>query len=141
MTELADDSSFIGRGWPFPVRPDPVAGRLLWSAHEEKVRQSMWLILATAPGERVMRPDFGCGVNELVFQPNTVAFHGVVAERVRTALVRWEPRVDVLGVDITAPEDVGSVLLVHVDYRIRANNAAGNLVYPYYLTEGPGGAA
>lgn len=137
---MTDPTTFIGRGWPFPVRPDPLLGRLDWSAHEEKVRQSLWLILSTAPGERPMRPDFGCGVHELVFQANAVAFHGVVTQRVRAALNRWEPRVDVLDVTVEAPIGADNVLLVRVAYRLRANNAAGNLVYPFYLDEGHGGA-
>lgn len=136
---MADTApNFLGQGWGFPVRPDPATGALPWAAGEEKVRQSMWLVLGTAPGERQMRPDFGCGVHELVFQANTVVLHGMVVERVRTALVRWEPRIDVLDVSVEAPPDAGNVLLVRIGYRLRANNAAGNLVYPFYLDEGAG---
>jgi len=144
MTDLTvgqlPDAGFLGRGAPFPFRPDDARKVLPWSSGEEKVRQSMWLILATAPGERPMRPDFGCGVHDLVFQANTVAFQGLVAERVRSALVRWEPRIDVLDVTVEAPIGAPAVVLARIAYRIRANNAAGNLVHPFYLEEGRGAA-
>ncbi|WP_424710026.1 GPW/gp25 family protein [Kitasatospora acidiphila] len=104
----------------------------------EKVRQSIWLILATAPGERRMRPDFGCGIHDLVFQANTTALHGVVTQRVRDALVTWEPRIDVLDVTVEAPPDAANVLLIRIAYRIRATNTAHNLVYPFFLSEGTG---
>jgi uncharacterized protein len=131
---------FLGRGWAFPLRPDPHTHQLPWADGEEKVRQSIELILATAPGERQMRPDFGCGVHDLVFQANTPALHGLVTERVRTALTRWEPRIDLIDLTADSMPEAANVLLVRITYRIRANNAVGNLVYPFYLTEGPGGA-
>jgi phage baseplate assembly protein W len=131
-------AAFLGRGWAAPVAPDPVTHRLAFAAGEEKVRQSIRLILATAPGERQMRPTFGCGVHQLLFAANTEALHALVAQRIRSGLSTWEPRIDVLDVTVESPRDAPSVLLARISYRIRANNAAGNLVYPFYLTEGPG---
>lgn len=131
------DAAFLGRGLAFPVRPNQTRS-LPVAAGAEKVRQSIWLILATAPGERRMRPDFGCGIHDLVFQANTTALHGTVAERVRTALLTWEPRIDVLDVTVEAPVDATNTLLIRVSYRITANNTIHNLVYPFYLTEGTG---
>ncbi len=135
MTDPSRD--FLGRGWPLPVRP--VAGRLAWAGGEEKIRQSLWLVLATAPGERQMRPDFGCGIHDLVFEPNTAALRGRLAVEVREALIRWEPRVDVLDVRVETPPQARNHLLISIDYRIRANNAFYNLVYPFFLTEGAAG--
>ena len=114
------DAGFVGQGWPFPIKPGR-DGRIPWLRGEPKVNQSIWLILSTAPGERQMRPNFGCGIHDLVFQANTVALRGVVAQQVREALVRWEPRIDVLDVRVeTDPNDpVGSRLLIYVDYRLR----------------------
>lgn len=134
MTEPA----FLGSGLSFPVRPD-ITQSLPVASGAEKVRQSIWLILATAPGERRMRPDFGCGIHDLVFQANTTALHGVVTDRVRTALVTWEPRIDVLDVTVEAPTDATNVLLVRIAYRIRATNTTHNMVYPFFLSEGTGG--
>jgi phage baseplate assembly protein W len=127
--------SFLGRGWRFPVKPD-ASGRLHWVSGDEAVRQSVWLIVTTAQRERVMREEFGCGVYDLVFDANTAALHGMVQENIRAALTKWEPRIDVLGVRAEAPPDQRNLLLIHIDYRIRANNTVFNLVYPYYLLEG-----
>jgi phage baseplate assembly protein W len=102
----------------------------------EKIRQAIWLVLATSPGERQMRPGFGCGIHDLVFQPNTAGVRGLVQVRVREALARWEPRIDVLDVRVAAPPEAPNVMTVDIDYRLRANNAVFNLVYPFYLTEG-----
>lgn len=128
----------IGRGWPFPIKPNR-DGRLTFLGGEEKVRQSIWLILSTAPGERQMRPDFGCGVHDLVFQPNTAALRGVVQQQVRQALLRWEQRIDLLDVRVESDpaEPRGNRLLIRVDYRVRTSNAFYNLVYPFYVNEGP----
>lgn len=131
----APSGDIIGRGWPFPLRPGP-AGRLGYLGGDEKIRQSIWLILSTAPGERLMRPGFGCGIHDLVFEANTASVRRLVEERIREALLAWEPRVDVLAVRVEAPPEQRNYLLIWIDYRVRANNALYNLVYPLYLTEG-----
>jgi hypothetical protein len=128
-------TSILGAGWAFPVRPT-ADGAIALASDEDRIRQSIWLILATAPGERVMLPAFGCGVHDLVFQPNTAVVRGSVAAEVTDALTRWEPRVDVIGVMVTAPDGEPAVMLIDIQYRIRATNSAYNLVYPLFLTEG-----
>lgn len=125
----------LGRGMGFPVRPAPRGG--LWvSDDREKVRQSIWLILATAPGERAMRPEFGCAIHDLVFWPNTEALRGLATEKVREALVRWEPRIDVIDIRAETDRNKPNRLLIRLDYRLRQNNAFDNLVYPFFLEEG-----
>lgn len=128
-------TSIIGCGWPFPIKVGP-DGRLGFLGGDEKIRQSIWLILSTAPGERLMLPGFGCGVHDLVFEANTASIRRVVEERVRLALVTWEPRIDVLDVRVEAPPEARNYMLIRIDYRVRANNALYNLVYPFFLTEG-----
>lgn len=128
--------SIIGRGWPFPLRPGP-NGKLTWQDGEEKIRQSIWIILSTALGERQMLPEFGCGIHELVFQANTAALRGLVQQRVRDTLTRWEPRIDLLDVRVEVPDEP-NYLLIRIDYRVRANNAFYNLVYPFFINEGVG---
>lgn len=103
---------------------------------EEKIRQSIWIILGTAKGERQMRPDFGCGVHDLVFQANTATLRNMIAQRVRDSLVRWEPRIDVVDVKAESSAEGRNQILVRIDYRIRSNNAFHNLVYPFFLNEG-----
>jgi phage baseplate assembly protein W len=130
-----DDPGFLGRGWAFPV----VAGReggIAMAAGEESIEQAIRIILGTSPGERVMRPEFGCGIWELVMEANTAQLHGRVQARVQDALVKWEPRIDVLDVRVDAPEEEKHVLLIRIDYRVRSNNTFYNLVYPFFLQEG-----
>jgi phage baseplate assembly protein W len=129
------DVDILGTGWTFPVTPGP-DGRLAFAGGEEKIRQSIWLILSTSPGERQMRPEFGCPIHDLVFQPNTAALRGLVQQQVREALTRWEPRVDVLDVRVETPPEERNHLLIRVDYRVRSNNAFYNLVYPFFINEG-----
>jgi phage baseplate assembly protein W len=137
-------TAYLGQGPAFPVAVSN--GALPLHSGDQKIRESIWLILATAPGERVMRPDFGCGIHDLLFAANTAQTRALAVQRVTDALTQWEPRIDVLSVDASVPQVPGSglvdqrnVLLVTIDYRIRANNAVFNLVYPFYLTEGTGG--
>ena len=127
----------LGRGVAFPVRLGSRGG-LAVSTAIDKVRQSIWLILSTAPGERLMWPEFGCAIHDLIFRHNTETLHGLAVEKVREALQRWEPRIDV--VNATADTDLGEPnrLLIRVDYRLRANNTVHNLVYPFFLQEETG---
>lgn len=127
---------FLGRGWAFPLAAGPRGPRYADGA--DKIRQSIWLILSTAKGERPMLPDFGAGIHDLVFSANTAGLRGLVAANVRDALTRWEPRVDVLDVTVESPADARNRLIISIGCRIRANNAALNLVYPFFLTEGVG---
>jgi phage baseplate assembly protein W len=127
----------VGLGWGFPLVPGP-DGTLPLVGGEEKIRQSIWIILSTAPGERQMLPSFGCGIYDLVFEANTAALRGIVEQRVRDALMRWEPRIDVIDVHAEAPPEARNELLIRIDYRIRSNNAFYNLVYPFYINEGAG---
>jgi len=131
---VADNRDFLGRGWRFPIRVS-ASGGIAMSEGEEKVRQSIEIILATSPGEFPMEPDFGCGVHDLVLEANTEVLHGLAGQRVRDALVRNEPRIDVLDVRVRSGDD-DAELIVEVDYRLRANNAVFNLVYPFFLLEG-----
>lgn len=130
-----DTRDFLGRGWKFPLQITP-AGRIAVSSYEQRVEESVYLILSTARGERLMLPDFGCGIHDLVFAPNNRITLSVVVQHVRQALVANEPRIDVLDIRADTTPDQPNLLLIRVDYRIRANNALGNLVYPFYITEG-----
>ena len=134
MTDVGPESpGFLGRGWSFPVRIDESYQIQLVSDPEEGTRQSIWVILSTAPGERVMRPDFGCGIHELVFGVNDARTAGAVTVAVRAALALWEPRIDVLDVYAAPDPSRPNRLLVEINYRVRATNSRFNLVYPFYL--------
>lgn len=126
---------FLGQGWHFPVRPNR-GGRLPLFGGERKIRQSIWIILSTAPGERVMRPDFGCGIHDLLFQPNTIMLRSQIQARVVEALQTHEPRIDINNVLVTAGPGEPNRLDIRIDYRVRSNNATFNLVFPFFLEEG-----
>lgn len=131
------ENRFIGRGWNFPTRPTP-RGRLEYQGGSEKVRQGIWVLLSTSPGERQMLPEYGCGIHDLVFEANTAALRGVIQGRVRDALLRWEPRIDLLDVRVENPPEARNYLTIRIDYRVRATNSLFNLVYPFFLVQGPG---
>lgn len=122
---------FLGVGWAFPVKLEH--GRLRSAAYDDSVRQSIRIILETAKGERVMRPDFGCGIHELVFGVNDAATRGLVEYEVREALRLWEPRAEVLEVEVTAGGTREEMLEISIDYRVRTTDSRFNLVYPFYL--------
>ena len=124
-------SDFLGKGWAFPLELDGDGG-MVRVAGDERVRQSIHLILATAPGERLLRPQFGCEIHDLVFAPRHAETAGLAAAHVREALELWEPRIEVLDVRVEEGDEP-TLLLVHVDYRVRATDSRFNLVHPFYL--------
>jgi len=133
MARLHDLESFLGRGWAFPPMPVGASDTAL-VGEEEDVRQAILLILETAQGERVMRPDFGCGLRRLVFEPLSTTLKTLVRKEVEDALVAWEPRIDVREVNVVTPREQGR-LLVDIRYVVRSTNTFYNLVYPFYLQE------
>ena len=130
----------LGRGWTFPVEPD-ASGSLGYIADEQKIQQAILVILGTAQGERVMRPEFGSRLRDLVFAPLTSSTKTLVAGTITDALVKWEPRVDVLGVTADEQASDDGTLVVNIEYRVRATNSVFNLVYPFYLREGSNAVA
>jgi uncharacterized protein len=125
---------FLGVGTAFPPQLDPATQGFVRAEYEESVRQSILLILGTAPGERLMRPEFGCGIHDLVFANLSFGTLGRVQQTVDEALLRLEPRIDVISIDVRSGGD-GNVLLIHIQYQVRATNNAFNLVYPFYLQQ------
>lgn len=126
---------FLGVGWKFPLQVGP-GGKIAQARYEHRIEEAIYLILSTAKGERVMLPDFGCGIHDLVFAPNNSITISSVVQSVRQALVAYEPRIDVLDINAETAPETPNLLLIRIDYRMRANNALGNLVYPFYIREG-----
>lgn len=122
---------FVGSGWSFPLRISPTGGIALVSG-EQEVEEAMRLVLATAPGERPMRPEFGCAIHELVFAPVNEQTAGRIQHEVHTSLDRWEPRAEVYEVEVTAGAD-RSVLYIDIQYAIRGTNNPRSLVFPFYV--------
>lgn len=131
---------FLGTGIAFPLQATP-NGRIGLASEEALVQQSIWLILATAKGEMKRNPNFGCGIHGFVFSDNTPSNHAQIAFQVRSALTRWEKRIDVIDISVGEGE-APNHMLIAIDYRLRATHAFGNLVFPFYLTdEGGSGRA
>jgi uncharacterized protein len=130
-------NEFIGSGWGFPVQVDATGGIRLVS-RETEIEQSIRLILSTAPGERPMRPEFGCAIHEHVFAPADGRTAGRIELAVREALRRWEPRVDVLHVTVGRHPAEADALLLDIRYTTGDVNDPRNLVFPFYIIPGEG---
>lgn len=146
---------FIGTGWRFPIKVN-ARGRLEWSGGPQRIQDSIWLIIKTALGERIMRPKFGAGVDDYVFQSNSIINRSKLAIAIKGALLEWEPRIDLdevrvdsaadlesrrvdsgdQGFGFISPENFESQVLVTIQYRIRTTNELFNVVFPFYLEEG-----
>lgn len=126
---------FLGTGWQFPVTTDR-KGDVELSTGVDDIEESIRIVLGTAKGERVMRPEFGCGIHEYVFESTNATTLNLVEAAVEEALVEWEPRIEVSNVDASADRVAEGRLSISIDYRVRSSNTEHNLVYPFYLTEG-----
>lgn len=129
-TSVADQ--WIGVGLRFPVRPDPVTRALPRVSGLDRIRQSVEQILETEPGERIMLPDFGCGLRRYLMEPNTLTTRSAIQHDIEQALTRWEPRIQLTGVRVT-PGEEPSVAWVQISYRLPSDLREDNLVYPFHF--------
>jgi uncharacterized protein len=129
-------TDIIGQGWKFPSKVNS-SGRLDWSSGPDRIRDAIWIVLATSPGERVMRPTFGAGIQDYVFQPNSAATRARLASAVSAALTMWEPRIDIGNIDVSVGDEP-NLVNISIDYTIRTTNELFNLVFPLFLQEGVG---
>jgi phage baseplate assembly protein W len=127
---VAED--FVGSGWAFPIRTT-TAGSIALVSREREIAEAIRLIIGTAPGERPMRPEFGCAIHDFVFAPADATTAGLMAFEVRTSLHRWEPRVTVDDVVVSGDADDPTLLYVDVRYHINGTNDPRNLVFPFYV--------
>lgn len=134
--DLSDQRDFLGIGWSYPVATDPLSGDVAMSRYERDIKEAIRIILETAPGERVMRPRFGCGIHNLVFEEMSSTTLFAVQATVREALVTYEPRIELLEVSVDPLEALNGLLVLTVHYRVRRTNQVDNLVYPFFYREG-----
>ena len=132
---MADE--FLGTGWSFPVGTDE-RGDVELSSADEDIKESIRIILGTAKGERLMRPEFGCDIHKHVFSAATPATLNLIESSVREALVRWEPRIDIESVEARTDDEEPTKVLIEIEYQVRTTNSLSNMVYPFYITEGDG---
>jgi uncharacterized protein len=133
---MEERKDFLGRGWAMPVDIDQRTGLVASVEYEDDIRQSILIILETARGERVMRPDFGCGIHELVFEAVDSKTLQRIRSEVEDALRRYEARIEVLGITIDEDATSEGVLMIELEYQVRRTNQIGNLVFPFYFREG-----
>jgi uncharacterized protein len=126
--------AFLGVGWAFPVKP--VNGQLTFAAYETDIEQAIPIILLTEPGERPMLPEFGAGLRRFVFEPSSPATYRAIEQAVQQALIDWEPRIDIDSVTVTPDDTTPNLLLIAVDFVVRATDTSYNRVYPFYLLQG-----
>lgn len=126
---------FLGSGWKFPPGVGG-KGHIAMSEHEQDIKEAIWIILSTSKGERVMRPNFGCGIHDYVFSAINSTNIGLIESSVREALALWEPRIELMNVSVHTDNISKGQLLISIDYKVRTTNNQFNLVYPFYLTEG-----
>lgn len=124
---------FIGAGWAFPLGVDDATGGVALVTADREIQESLRLILGTAPGERPMRPEFGCRIHEHVFGPVNSTTAGQAAHDVREAIERWEPRVELLKVSVDFDVNTAGTLYLEIGYTIRGDNNPRNLVFPFYV--------
>jgi uncharacterized protein len=132
MNGESRSKEFLGRGLAFPLQVN-ARGEVSLVSGERDVEQSIRIILGTRPGERVMRPEFGCRAQELLFEPRTVATESLMKRYVSEALRRWEPRINVQGVTVFTGEEMDGALLVEINYLIKATHDRRSIVYPFFL--------
>jgi phage baseplate assembly protein W len=123
---------FIGRGWNFPLGTD-ATGSIALAGDDRDLQQAVRLILATAPGERPMRPEFGCGIHNFVFAPADGTTAGRLSAEVKRSLARWEPRIDVNSVDVSVDQVARNTLYIKVQYTKKGSYDPRNLVFPFYV--------
>ncbi|NLF04526.1 MAG: GPW/gp25 family protein [Actinomycetales bacterium] len=125
-------TDFVGRGFAWPLGVDHT-GALRMTSGGGDLADSISVVLMTAPGERLMRPQFGCRIWDLLFEPVTANLVGLIREAVRDALAQWEPRIEVEDVRPVPDDDDPGLVRIEIDYRVRATNDRRNLVYPFYV--------
>jgi uncharacterized protein len=127
---------FLGQGWAFPLQFNP-RGQVALAVGGRDIEQSIRIILETVPGERVMRPEFGCRAKELLFEPKNAATQALLVRYVEQALSRWEPRIDVVRVDVLNDSGQDGVWTVEINFQIKDTHDTRSIVYPFYIEEEP----
>lgn len=133
---MENKKSFLGIGWSFPPEFSKKSNRVKMISDEEDIKSSLEILLSTRLGERIMFPDYGCNLDELLFESLNRTLITYVSELIRTAILYHEPRIDVDRIDITESDTLQGELFIKVDYTVRATNSRNNVVFPFYLEEG-----
>lgn len=129
-------NSFLGTGWSFPPTFNNTAGLVEMTSDEADIQLSLQILLATRKGERVMQPDYGCNLDDMVFEPMTTTFKTYIRETIKTAILYYEARIDLNTIKIDDSRETEGVILIILEYTVRTTNSRFNFVYPFYKNEG-----
>lgn len=133
---MAIDNSFLGSGWSFPPRFNKQLKNVEVVSRENDIEESLQIILSTRVGERIMLPEFGCNLDELLFESINLHLTTRIKDLIETAILYYESRIDVEQIEINTESEIEGVVLIELDYKIRATNSRRNFVYPFYRGEG-----
>jgi uncharacterized protein len=134
QTEFQND--FLGRGWSFPPSFDTVLQTVEMTVQNDDIRRSLHILLTTTLGERVMQPRYGCNMEELLFESLDTTTKTVIKDRIKTAILYFEPRIEVERIFLNTTSELAGELLIEIEYLVRATNSRFNFVFPYYRNEG-----
>lgn len=133
---MEDKKSFLGIGWSFPPEFSKTQKEVFMTSDEEDIKNSLQILLTTQLGERVMFPDYGCNLDELLFEGLNRTLITYVVELIKTAILYYEPRIDVIKIDISETDELEGTLSIEIEYKVRATNSRTNVVFPFYKEEG-----
>jgi len=133
---MSEDKSFLGEGWAFPPEFSKATKESKLIAEDDDIKESLYILLSTSPGERVMHPSYGCGIKSLVFDNVTESRITILKDMITKSILFFETRINLNSIDINTDRINDGVLLVNIFYTIRTTNNRSNMVYPYYFIEG-----
>jgi phage baseplate assembly protein W len=131
-----NEQTFIGDGWAFPPEFNKTTNESKVVTNDEDIKESLYILLSTTPGERVMNPAFGCGIKKIVFDSIKVSTITMLKDMIAKAILFFEPRVNLNSIDVNTEKAIEGTLLINIYYTIRTTNTRSNMVYPYYFIEG-----
>jgi hypothetical protein len=133
---MEDKQPFLGKGWSFPPHFDNTIGSVKTTSGEEDINKSLEILLSTRLGERVMLPEYGCNLEELIFQPLDLTLKTYIKDLIETAILYHEPRIDANKITLDTTNELNGEILIKIEYLIRVTNSRGNMVFPFYKVEG-----
>jgi hypothetical protein len=135
MAEFEQDD-FLGKGWSFPPTFNSSVKGVEMTEKLDDINRSLQILLTTRPGERIMQPKYGCNMDEMVFEPLSTAVKTIMKDKIKTAILYFEPRIDVIAIAMDTTNELEGEIIIEVEYMVRATNSRFNFVFPYYINEG-----
>jgi hypothetical protein len=136
MATAFENNDFLGRGWSFPPAFNVQQQGVEMTEREDDIKKSLHILLTTTVGERVMQPRYGCNMEELLFESLDTTTKTLIKDKIKTAILYFEPRIDVNRIELNTTNELEGELLIEIDYVVKATNSRFNFVFPYYRIEG-----